>query len=175
MDTVVQLFPFFPYRCRVIQESGGREVVQMRTVSAALTPFLTAELCTSAGKCPVVMESPYGRYIVFPYETVKHADVQIIVTHGVDMDQIRSDLLQFPDEEPGVDDIETAVETEAIGQFVGDDVIYPGPDKDLILIVISHAGSAFAEAGIDSVSVLSGLSGDVQDDVSGTGIVVAVD
>lgn len=92
----------------------------------------------------------------------------------MNMDKIRFDLLQLPDKQPGIDDIEIAVQAEYVRQSFRDDPIKPGADIDLIFIFILESCSAPAAAGIDLEAFFSGLFGNVKNDIAGTRIIVAV-
>lgn len=174
MNAVVEFFPFFPDFGGIVEKKRSGEVFQMRTVAAALGPFFTSELGTPAGKGPVIVQCPDGRDLVFSDIAEKHIDIEIIVAHGMNMDQIGFDLFQFIDEKPGIDHIEITVKAKDVGQSFGYDPVKPGSDIDLILIPVSEADSAFTAAGIDFEAFLSGPFGDIEDDVAGTGIIVAV-
>ena len=52
----------------------------MGTAAAAFPPLLAAELRTSAGESPVVMQSPDNGYVFLLEIFEEHGDVQIVVT-----------------------------------------------------------------------------------------------
>ena len=109
----------------------------MWAIATAFTPFFTTELRAPSGKSPVIVQGPDCGNVVFFYVRKEHVDIEIIVTHRMDMYQIGFDLFQFANEKPGVNDIEIAIETKKCGQSFRDDSIQPCPDIDLIFVFIT--------------------------------------
>ena len=87
----------------------------MRTVSAAFSPFFAAALCTPSGKCPVVVQGPDNRDLVLADIGIEHLNIDIVVTHRMDVDQIRFYLLEFLNEQEGIDHIEITVQSKKDG------------------------------------------------------------
>jgi hypothetical protein len=61
----------------------------MGALAASELPFFTSELGTSSGESPIVMKGPNHRNVVFLNEFKKHVDVKVIITHGMNVNEVR--------------------------------------------------------------------------------------
>ena len=91
------------------------------------------------------------------------------------VNQIRMDRFQLPDEQGGIDHVEIAVESKENGKPLADDPVEPGADIDLVFIFELQSETASAAAGIDLHAVFARFFCNIQHDVAGTGVIVAVD